>query len=226
MSDLTPRPVPLDQTRQRVIDQLIEHYAVENLDDLALEERLAKAVQATSVVELQALLADLPVAQIPASAPGTAVSVDVARADYVPDRQIVAAVMGGAERKGAWTPPRELVAIGVMGGAELDFREARFGPGVTEVNCFVVMGGVEIVVPPGVHVEVNGVAVMGGFASTGWAPEPPPPGAPVLRIGGFALMGGVEVHIRLPGEKAGDARRRERLERKEARDHHRLGRGM
>jgi hypothetical protein len=223
MSDLTPRPVPLDQTRQRVIDQLIDHYAVENLDDRALEERLGRAVAATTAADLQALLADLPTA--PVQAPLTAVGTGVARADYVPDRQVVAAVMGGAERKGAWTPPRELVAIGVMGGAELDFREARFGPGVTEVNCFVMMGGVEIVVPPGVHVEMNGVAVMGAFVSSGSASEPAPPGAPILRIGGFAMMGGVEVHVRYPGEKGSDARRRERLERKEARDHHRLGRG-
>lgn len=224
MSDLTPRPVPLDQTRQRVIDQLIEHYAVENLDDRGLEERLGMAVQATTAADLQALLADLPTAAM--QAPLTAAGTGVARADYVPERQIVAAVMGGAERKGAWTPPKELVAIGVMGGAELDFREARFGPGVTEVNCFVLMGGVEIVVPPGVHVEMNGVAVMGAFTSSGSASEPAPPGAPILRIGGFAMMGGVDVQVRYPGEKSGDAKRRERLERKEARDHHRLGRGF
>jgi hypothetical protein len=225
MSDLTPRPVPLDQTRQRVIDQLIDHYAVENLDDRGLEDRLGKAVQATTVADLQALLADLPTAAV--QAPLTAVGTDVARADYVPsERQIVAAVMGGAERKGPWTPPKELVVIGVMGGAELDFREARFGPGVTEVNCFVLMGGVEIVVPPGVHVEMNGLAVMGAFVSSGSATGPAPPGAPILRIGGFAMMGGVDVQVRYPGEKSGDAKRRERLERKEARDHHRLGRGF
>ncbi len=224
MSDLTPRPVPLDQTRQRVIDQLIEHYAVENLDDRGLEDRLGKAVAATTMADLQALLADLPSA--PVQAPLAPVGTDVARADYVPERQIVAAVMGGAERKGAWTPPKELVAIGVMGGAELDFREARFGPGVTEVNCFVLMGGVEIVVPPGVHVEMNGLAVMGAFVSSGSASEPAPPGAPILRIGGFAMMGGVDVQVRYPGEKGSDARRRERLERKEARDHHRIGRGF
>jgi len=226
MSDLTPRPVPLDQTRQRVINQLVEHYAVENLDDCGLEERLGKAVAATSLAELDALVADLPTTAARAEGSLAAAGTGVARADYVPERQIVAAVMGGAERKGAWTPPKELVAIGVMGGAELDFREARFGPGVTEVNCFVLMGGVEIVVPPGVHVEMNGVAVMGAFVSSGSVGEAAPPGAPILRIGGFAMMGGVEVQVRYPGEKGSDARRRERLERKEARDHHRLGRGM
>ena len=52
MTEPTPRPVPLEQTRQRVIDQLVQHYAVENLTDAALEERLTKAYQATAVAEL------------------------------------------------------------------------------------------------------------------------------------------------------------------------------
>jgi hypothetical protein len=84
------------------------------------------------------------------------------------------------------------------------------------------MGGVEIIVPPGIQVETNGVGLMGGFASGGDVAETARPDAPVLRIGGLALMGGVEIHVRRVGEGASDARRRRRLERREAR---RLGRG-
>jgi hypothetical protein len=217
MSDPTLRPVPLEQTRQRVIDRLIEHYAAENLDDAALEDRLGKAVAATSPAELQALVEDLPEQR--------AASTDLARADYVPERQVVVAVMGGAERKGVWTPPESLYVVAVMGGAELDFRQARFGPGVTEVNCFCLMGGVEIVVPPDVHVELNGLAIMGGFGQSGGGTFGTEPGAPVLKIGGFAMMGGVDVTVRYAGEKPGDARRRERLERAERREQRRLERG-
>lgn len=219
------RPVPLEQTRERVINQLIQHYAAENLTDAGLEERLMQVYAANTVPELHALVADLPVAA-PDAPPGTALSSApsnaVARADYTSERQVVAAVMGGAERKGVWTPPKQLVVIAAMGGAELDFRQARFGPGVTEVMCFVLMGGVEIVVPPGVHVDLNGLALMGGFGQVGHAPPPDDPAAPVLKIGGVALMGGVDVSIRYPGEKASDAKRRERLEYKERK---RLGGG-
>lgn len=52
--------------------------------------------------------------------------------------------MAGVARKGAWTAPRQLHVLTVMGGAELDFREAQFGPGVTTVTVFATMGGVEI----------------------------------------------------------------------------------
>ena len=116
-------------------------------------------------------------------------------------------------------------------------------PGVTEVNIFAIMGGAQIIVPPGVHVDMSGFALMGGFGQSGYAPPPTDPNAtvlriggfalmggfgqtgsaplptdpnaPVLRIGGFALMGGVEVNIRYPGERPRDARDREKLERKE-----------
>jgi hypothetical protein len=213
MSDPIPQPVPLEQTRERVVAQLIEHFAAENLDDRALEERLTQVYQLTTPAELQALVADLPVVQAPSTA--TAVATGPARTDFVSERQVVAALMGGAERKGVWTPPQELWVVAVMGGAELDFRQARFGPGVTEVNCFVLMGGVEMVVPPGVHVELNGLAIMGGFGQTGTATPDTDRDAPVLRIGGFAMMGGVDVQVRYEHEKPADARRREKLAREE-----------
>ena len=134
---------------------------------------------------------------------------------HVAERQIIVGIMGGAEKKGVWTPARQTYVVALMGGVELDFREARMPPGVTEVIVFAVMGGAEIVVPPGVHVDMNGFALMGGFGQTGYAPPPTDPNAPVLRIGGFALMGGVEVNIRYPGERPRDARAREKLDRQE-----------
>ncbi|MBV9107929.1 MAG: DUF1707 domain-containing protein, partial [Gemmatimonadetes bacterium] len=136
MNDVTPRPVPLEQTRQQVIEQLCSHYAAENLTDDALEERLTKAYAATTLPALQELVADLPVQPAGAAAPST--SVAIARPEAVAEKQVILAVMGGAERRGVWTPPRQLNVITVMGGAELDFREARFAPGVTEITCFAL----------------------------------------------------------------------------------------
>lgn len=217
MTDLTPRPVPLEQTRQRIVDQLCDQYAAENLTDEMLEERLGKAFAATTVPALQALVADLPVA-----GPASSTAVAVARAGAAAEREVVLAVMGGAERKGMWTPPHRLNVVAVMGGVELDFRQAIFPAGVTEVNIFVMMGGVEIVAPSGVRVEMNGMALMGGFGHRAFGQPPPDPDAPVLRIGGVAIMGGVDLKVLQPNETERDARARERLARREAR---RLGRG-
>lgn len=219
MTQSSPAPVRLEQTRERIIYQLTEHFAADNLSVEALEERLDRAHGATTLAELQSLTSDLPAVQEGAAmAPRTYVS--PATGTHVSERQLIVGIMGGAEKKGVWTPARQTFVVAVMGGAQLDFREARMAPGVTEVNVFAIMGGAEIIVPPGVHVDMNGIALMGGFGQSGYAPPPTDPNAPILRIGGFALMGGVEVNIRYPGERTRDARQREKLERKEQRRLH------
>jgi hypothetical protein len=219
------QPVPLETTRERVMRELCEHYAVENLTTEELQSRLERATRAATLDELRGLTADLPVAQ-PAPAAVAVPGGGAPLPAQVPERGMIVAVMGGAARSGRWTAPRELTVIAVMGGAELDLREARLGPGITEVNMFVLMGGVQLVVPPGVQVEMNGIALMGGFEERHRGiPASNHPDAPILRIGGFAMMGGVEVDVRLPGETAGDARRRQRELRREARETRRLGGG-
>ena len=63
------------------------------------------------------------------------------------------AALGGVERKGRWIPARTSYAIALMGGLSLDFREALLPPGETEVWIFTLMGGAEIIVPPGLTVR-------------------------------------------------------------------------
>jgi hypothetical protein len=136
----------------------------------------------------------------------------------VKEKQFVVAILGGATRKGRWTPARTNYALAVMGGAELDFREAVLAPGVTDVQVFAMWGGIDIIVPPGMRVESHGLALMGGFDHVEDVREgPDDPDAPLLRITGVALMGGVEVTFRHPGESSREARRRVRAERKRRR---------
>lgn len=220
-------PVALEPLRKRVIQELCEHFAADHITDAELEGRLDRAHGAASLEELRGVLVGLPALPRAGEAvvPAAGKAPELAPAGTVPERQVIAAIMGGATRKGPWTPPRQLHVFAVMGGAELDFRQARFGPGVTEVTIFTMMGGVEITVPPGLHVEANGMGIMGGFDHGGTSAEPvsADPNAPVLRINGVAILGGVEVSTRLPGESKGDARRRERLHRKEMRRLHKGG---
>jgi hypothetical protein len=208
------RPVPLEQTRDRVIAELCRGFAEEHLDADQLQSRLDGAQRATTLDELTALVADLPAVVPSAPVPAAGEGMQVAHPSQVAEQQFVVAVMGGAARRGAWTAPRQLNVIAVMGGAELDFRQARMAPGVTELNVFALMGGVQVVVPPGVQVEMNGIALMGGFDEKIRADAPPAPGSPVLRIGGFAMMGGVEVTVRHAGESEREARKRFREQRR------------
>ena len=78
-----------------------------------------------------------------------------------------------------------------MGGAELDLREAELADEVT-ITAVTLMGGIGITVPPGVSVELGGIALMGANG----APSdkvPPGPDAPVVRVRAFGLMGGVGI---------------------------------
>lgn len=127
-------------------------------------------------------------------APRTRAEVD---RDPVPESEqsgFVFALMGSSARKGVWDPPESLYAFALMGGIDLDFREADLLEGTSEVVCLALMGGIKIVVPDDIDVEVNGIGIMGGFDQVSrHASEGHPP---LLRIRGLALMGGVSVKVK------------------------------
>lgn len=226
-----------DAERQVAVDRLCEAFADDRLGVEEFERRVDVAHRAATARELNRLLADLPPAspparrpesegRAPASEPGPGSGPGVVPATVSGERRptqppetvrstsFVAGVMGGATRKGNWRPARVNYAIGVMGGFDLDFRDAIFPPGVTEVRVFALWGGGDIVVPPDVALEVSAVGLMGGFEEGYDAPSSPGPDAPVLRVTGLAIMGGADVRVRYPGESKGEAKRRIRAERK------------
>ena len=104
--------------------------------------------------------------------------------------------MSGVDRHGEWTVPESHHAFALMGGVDLDLRQARLAAPVTRIEAYAVMGGIDIVVPADVRVEVEGIGLMGSFSEEREADPPAPPapeGAPVVRVTGLALMGGVSV---------------------------------
>ena len=118
------------EERQATVDRLCVHYARDALTASELELRLDLAYAARTRAELVSLEHDLPalesetrLAPPPAEAPSS-VPIDPSRA--VRERDLIVSIWGGTERKGGWTPARRLMALTLMGGAELDFREAVF----------------------------------------------------------------------------------------------------
>ena len=202
---------PLQRTLERARDEATGALAAAFAgDELTMEEyeaRLDRCYRAGSLAEIRELVADLPDAPAIEGSPEAAARASrggrlPAEAER-PGHDLALAFMGGVKRSGSWTPPRHLNAVAVMGGVELDFREARFPEGETTVNAVAVMGGVEIVVPPGLRVECSGLPVMGGFERLDQDGDPEyAPGA-VLKIRGLACMGGVEVRVAEPGQDDG-----------------------
>jgi hypothetical protein len=200
----------LTAERERVVQTLSAYFAQDQLTLPEFEQRLERAYSVSAVDQLQSLIADLPVLSTRADVQGAAPPPALVPSSEVPPRGAIFAVMGGQERTGSWIVPRQLKVAVLMGYAELDLREARFGAGVTEIEIFVMMGGVGIIVPPGVRVESIGAAFMGGFDLKAGDANALSPAHPVLRLSGLAIMGGVETETRLPGESAKDAKRRRR----------------
>lgn len=190
------RPVASPILRERTIADLCRHFAEDRLTIEEFERRVEIAHTARTEVELKDLVRDLPelAASQPRPAPAATGSLAPASGSARPAH--IVAIMSGAERKGGWTPARRTVVTAIMGGVELDFREARLGPGVTELTVVSIMGGVVITVPPDLQVDAEGVPIMGGFQHMHPTVKATDPDTPVLRIRGVSVMGGVEVRIR------------------------------
>jgi hypothetical protein len=210
--------VALRDARERAIAILTDAFTRDLLDVDEFDRRLALAHRADQVALLEPLVADL------AASTTTALATPAQVAASTPARshQRILAILGGTQRMGHWSAPRELRIFAFMGGVQLDFREARLGPGVTDVYITAIMGGAQIIVPPQLAVEMDGSAIMGGFDHSERAPASPDPDRPLLRVHGFACMGGVSIETRLPGESERDSHRRRRHERHESRRARRL----
>jgi hypothetical protein len=201
--------------RERTIAALSEGFANDALDVDEFERRVTLAHTSESSEEIAALTSDLP-ASTTALAKAT-VALAPATADDGGAPETVYAIFGGVDRRGTWNVPRRWRVVAAFGGAQLDLREARFPTGVIDLEVKAVFGGVQIIVPPGLAVEVHGTAIMGGFQNVNRAPAHPDPDAPLLRIHGLALMGGVEITMRLAGESERQAHRRRKVESRQER---------
>jgi len=186
-----------DADRDRAAARLREALAEGRLTPDEHSERLDAVYRAKTLGDLAPLLRDLP---------ETSESPDLSfrspRPVYGRERVVTTnpdgifsfALMGAAERSGQWTVARTYQALAVMGGVELDLREARFTSPHTTIVANALMGAVQIIVPDDIEVRVNGVGIMGAYEAKGGAPASVlEPGAPVVRIVGVALMGAVEV---------------------------------
>jgi hypothetical protein len=190
-----------DADRDRVADQLREALAEGRLTAEEHAERLDAVYEAKTYAELAPIVHDLPatggvplpeVSNAPASSPGPAV-----RDDLPPPQSgtpNIVAVFSGAERKGRWLIEPETNVVAVFGGVELDLRQAVLSRREVTINVVAVMGGVNITVPPGVRVTNSISAIFGGTSLPG--DDRAGPDAPVVRLTGFALFGGVSVQRR------------------------------
>jgi hypothetical protein len=178
-----PRLRASDAERDRVASVLNDALAEGRLSPEEHAERLDRIYAAKTQAELVPVVEDLP-------APGGQTAVAFRPAG--PAGRIIA-VFGGAMRRGTWRVPRETTIVTVFGGAALDLREAILPGQEFSIRAVSVFGGVSIIVPPQMRVIDSGVAVFGGRDIPGDTDESDRSDAPVLRLEGACVFGGISV---------------------------------
>ena len=117
------------------------------------------ALTARTNQDLERLVADLPAASAagPVSGPG-----GPARR---PGRFAIA-LKSSIRRGGRWRVPEHLTSVVYKGGGWLDLRAAELTAPVTTVLAVAYKSRIDILVPPGVRVEMDGLGV-----TKGWSPD-------------------------------------------------------
>ncbi|MGW2958286.1 DUF1707 SHOCT-like domain-containing protein [Streptomyces sp. NPDC001220] len=224
MTDDAPELRASDADRERVAEVLRDALAEGRLDMEEFEERLEATYKARTYGELTPITRDLPAV---AGSPSVSLTKPPVDSGGWGGRIVggegssswAVAVMSGFQRKGRWTAPRRFNSLVFWGGGEIDLREANFADREIEINCVAIMGGMNVIVPPGVEVVMRGIGIMGGFdhREEGTAPDP---AAPRVIVTGFAFWGGVQVEhkvTRAERQRLKEERRQEKLDRKTSR---------
>jgi Domain of unknown function (DUF1707)/Cell wall-active antibiotics response 4TMS YvqF len=180
-----------DRQRDQSVERLSAACADGRLGLAEFSERLELALSARSMADIQRLESDLGQhSPAPATvAPRSATSWFVG-------------IMSSAVHKGRWVLQPKSHALAVMGECVLDLREAEVAGSYSHIRAVAVMGAVRVIVPEGIDVDVNGIAIMGAKTLRITSARPLP-GSPVIRVTALALMGEVSVVTKSPKVKAG-----------------------
>lgn len=121
------------------------------------------------------------------------------RGDAESDEVTLMAVFDGVELRSEATAFRGGSMVAWYGGVDADLRGAQLAPDA-RLSVTPLFGGIALRVPPEWRIEKDIRAVAGGFDVSGTDPDDPD--APVLRLEGRALCGGIAVS-RKPLAKTG-----------------------
>jgi hypothetical protein len=115
--------------------------------------------------------------------------------ELIPERRGAVAFLSSTNRDGDWILPRSFRVVSFMGNVELDLTNARVGAGESHIEVRCIFGNVEITVPPGIRIEVEGQPFVGVFEVTRSAPSTTAPEAPLLRVTGSSHFGAVTIMV-------------------------------
>ena len=169
------------EDRDRVIDLLRMAAGDGRLTADELDERLERALSARTFGELAALTEDLPAARGAGPAPEPKKVLRIERAGV------------NVRRDGGWVVPERLELRVTAGNVVLDFTQAVIALPSLQVHAIVNGGNLTLITRPGIVVNTDEVAILGGREIVR---EPPQSSVPVLLsvdVSGRLIGGNVRV---------------------------------
>ncbi len=178
-----------DADRYHVAEVLRQAAGEGRLELDELDERLEATYAARTYADLVPITHDLPV-QRPPQMPAAQRPVTEPAVRY--DSSV--AVMSGTSRKGIWEVGPTHSVFCVMGGVDIDLREAVFTGREVVITANTLMGGIDVIVNERTKVIVEGMGIMGAFEQARDRVAPRlDADSPVVRVRGAAVMGAVTV---------------------------------
>ena len=184
-----------DGERDRVVALLRLHCTEGRISLDEFSDRAGLAYAATSSAELDRVVYDLPVPwrdePQPVRYTDERPRLQREKRRRKPMRAIVA-VFSESAKRGRFRIDDESAAIAVFGECTVDLSDALIEAPEVTVTAVAVFGEVTVVVPEGIHVELEGIAVFGErrFDVRG---ERPMPGSPTVVVKAYACFGEVRV---------------------------------
>ena len=181
-----------DADRHKVAEVLRDAAGEGRLELDELDERLEATYAAKVYADLVPIVVDLPGNGL--ALPTAATPVRQPAPGSAARHESSFAIMGGQDRKGVWEVGPTHTAFTLMGGIDIDLREAVFATPEVVITANAVMGGIDVIVNARAKVIVEGIGIMGDFSQARDKVEAELDDAsPVVRVKGVALMAGVTV---------------------------------
>lgn len=180
-----------DRERDAVVHRLQEAFADGRLDDDEFDQRTRAALTARLTSDLDVLTRDLPAT---ADAPRPVSPASTTRS---PGRFAVA-YKSSIRRGGRWRVPEQFRTVVYKGSGHIDLRAAELTSNVTTLFAIAYKSRIDVVVPLGVRVELDGFGVSKGWSAEEDLESRLPADAPIVHVRGIGYKGTIEVSTKPP----------------------------
>lgn len=174
------------EDRDRVVDRLRLAAGDGRLTSDELDERLERALSARTYGELAALTDDLPTTRgaVPAAEPKKVLRIERAGTHV--------------RRDGSWVVPERIELRVTAGNVVLDFSQAVITLPSLQIPALVRGGNLTLITRPGIVVDTDEVAIIGGRVIAREPSEPGPSEAVLLSVSVSGKIIGGNLRVRPP----------------------------